>query len=300
MMTNQQRQAKYYAAHRDEINVRQRAAYYATPVECRPRRARLVTGVLAVAETPDTIESTAPNLRERYLLALLKRDAAIWKKHHRRENSSIGVDGDDAESAATAGATGNTFEGHQCRKCGGFLRYKSSHKCVACRRRQRQQWQHTAREQRIEQPNSIRAFAIELLKLTHHKDHDGREIGLTYDQIRDAVLRRFPTVKTPGRHYGRQTVLAYKELHEIASNLKRNGETIPFRPRRSRSDAGKRRAKATARPASASGRRVASDTGRASPANSRHRRHGHNPTEHPTSYMRKTEKQEAWSRSQFR
>lgn len=209
------------------------------------------------------------DLPSRYLLALMTRDAKIWKKHHRRENSAVGADADNVQSAATAdadnalsaatAATGNTFEGHQCRKCGGFLRYKSSHKCVECRR---QRNRAAAREQkRIEQPNSIRAFAIELIKVARHKDRDGREIGLTYDQIRDAVLRKFPTVKTPGRHYGRPTVLGFKELHEIASILKRNGETIPFRPRRPRSDAGKRRVKATAQPASAPARRVASHSG---------------------------------------
>jgi hypothetical protein len=42
-----------------------------------------VTGTLAAFEALDSVESVAPNLRERYLLALLRRDARIWKAHFR-------------------------------------------------------------------------------------------------------------------------------------------------------------------------------------------------------------------------
>ena len=65
-------QKRYRAAHRDEIDVRQLTAYHA----------RKITGTLATTEAPDAIESVAAwcrNLRESYLLALLERDAVIWK-----------------------------------------------------------------------------------------------------------------------------------------------------------------------------------------------------------------------------
>jgi hypothetical protein len=160
---------------------------------------------------------------------------------------------------------------------------------IAGQRRRRER----EREQR---PDSIRTFAAELIKIVDHTDQDGREWGLSYDVIRDRILRKFPTVKSGGPHQGKPTVAGFDVLHEIAWALKRDGIKLPLRPRRPRSDAGERRAKATARPAGASGRRVASDTGRASPANSRHRRHGHNPTNRPSPFLDSSyRKRERWA-----
>ena len=69
-------QQKYREAHRDEINARQLAAYRAKP--------KGVTGTMGATESPDVVDFSAPNLRERYLLALLKRDAKIWRAWYRR------------------------------------------------------------------------------------------------------------------------------------------------------------------------------------------------------------------------
>lgn len=80
--------------------------------------------------------------------------------------------------------------------------------------------------------NSISQFTEDLIKIAHHKDEDGREIGLDYDQIREAVLARFPKVLTRGPHQGNKTRLSVKEIIAKACDLNRNGVRLPFRPRR--------------------------------------------------------------------
>ena len=79
---------------------------------------------------------------------------------------------------------------------------------------------------------TIREYATELIKLTHHIDADRREIGFDYGFIHDQVLRKFPTVKISGPHTGRPTRMPIKELHELAHELNINGVKLPLRPRR--------------------------------------------------------------------
>jgi hypothetical protein len=79
---------------------------------------------------------------------------------------------------------------------------------------------------------SISQYTEDLIKVAHHKDEDGREIGLDYDQIRVAVLQRFPKVLTRGPHQGKRTKLSVKEIIAKACDLNRNGVRLPFRPRR--------------------------------------------------------------------
>jgi hypothetical protein len=80
--------------------------------------------------------------------------------------------------------------------------------------------------------NTIRDFAIELIKFVRSTDEDNRDIGLDYGYVRDAIIRKFPTVRSSGPHRGRPTKMPIKELHEIACELNRNGVKLPFRPRR--------------------------------------------------------------------
>lgn len=82
------------------------------------------------------------------------------------------------------------------------------------------------------QYTTIREYAIALIQLVHHRDADGRDIGFDYGMIHAAILRKFPTVKSDGPHKGKPTKMPFKELHEIACELNRNGVKLPFRPRR--------------------------------------------------------------------
>lgn len=84
---------------------------------------------------------------------------------------------------------------------------------------------------------SIAQFTEDLIKIAHHKDEDGRDIGLDYDQIREAVLARFPKVLTRGPHQGKKTRLSVKEIIAKACDLNRDGIRLPFRPRRKSSAA---------------------------------------------------------------
>lgn len=79
---------------------------------------------------------------------------------------------------------------------------------------------------------TIREYAEALVQLVQYTDSDGRAIGFDYGVIRDAVLRKFPTVPRKGPHRGRPTKMPYKELQEFACELNRRGVRLPFRPRR--------------------------------------------------------------------
>lgn len=79
---------------------------------------------------------------------------------------------------------------------------------------------------------TIREYAEALIQLVHYRDPDGRDIGFDYEYIRDAVLRKYPTVPRNGPHKGKPTKMPYKELQEFAAALNRNGVKLPFRPRR--------------------------------------------------------------------
>jgi hypothetical protein len=79
---------------------------------------------------------------------------------------------------------------------------------------------------------TIHEFAEKLVRLVHYRDGDKREIGFDYEYIRNAILRRFPTVKVGGPHKGRQTKMPYKELQKVTGELNRAGVKLPFRPRR--------------------------------------------------------------------
>lgn len=89
--------------------------------------------------------------------------------------------------------------------------------------------------------NTIREFATVLIQLVRHRDEDRRDIGFDYGDIHDAILRKFPTVKSNGPHRGRPTKMPIKELHEIACELNRNGVKLPFRPRRRTSNKAKKK-----------------------------------------------------------
>jgi hypothetical protein len=65
-------------------------------------------------------------------------------------------------------------------------------------------------------------------------DGDGRSVGLTDDIIRARLLERYPTVTTPGKHFGRPTVMGTKDLTEMATVLRREGVQLPVRPRQPR------------------------------------------------------------------
>jgi len=78
-------------------------------------------------------------------------------------------------------------------------------------------------------PDTIKGFATELLQQV-----DDRGVGLGYDDIRSRIVARFPTVTMRGRHHGQPTQMPVKELVLLASNLKSQGLTLPFRPRRLR------------------------------------------------------------------
>jgi hypothetical protein len=88
-----------------------------------------VIGTLAAIEPADRIESVAPNLRERYLLALLTRDAKIWRE---RQGKTERLDSGSGPAFAAFANTDKTCEGPPCKKCGGTLRYIKSRHCVAC------------------------------------------------------------------------------------------------------------------------------------------------------------------------
>jgi hypothetical protein len=64
---------------------------------------RGVAGTLAAFESLDSIKSIAPDLREKYLLALLKRDAAIWNETIRARERLTGRGEDQILGAGQAG-----------------------------------------------------------------------------------------------------------------------------------------------------------------------------------------------------
>jgi hypothetical protein len=79
---------------------------------------------------------------------------------------------------------------------------------------------------------TIHEFACKLVQLVHFHDAEGRGIGYDYTYIRDAILRRFPTVKIGGPHRGKPTKMSYKELQKVTGEFNRQGVKLPFRPRR--------------------------------------------------------------------
>jgi hypothetical protein len=78
---------------------------------------------------------------------------------------------------------------------------------------------------------TIREYAIALMMLVHHR-RDGRAYGYDYGNIRECILKKFPTVKNTGPHHGRPTKMSFKDLIEIGCELNRDGVKLPFRPRR--------------------------------------------------------------------
>lgn len=79
---------------------------------------------------------------------------------------------------------------------------------------------------------TIREYAEALITLVRCHDEDGRDMGFDYEYIRNAILRKFPTVPRNGPHKGKTTKMPYKELQEFACELNRRGIRLPFRPRR--------------------------------------------------------------------
>ena len=130
-------QQKYREANRDEINARQLAAYH---------ERKGVTGTMHVVELPDVVDFSALNLRERYLLALLERDAVIWKKRYYLEFLLRNNDGEilsshesfvepygEPQPRRRAPRTGKKYQAEApCGKCGTSYRYVSTKQCVEC------------------------------------------------------------------------------------------------------------------------------------------------------------------------
>lgn len=79
---------------------------------------------------------------------------------------------------------------------------------------------------------TIREYATELILRVDRIDVHGRFIGFDYEHIRAAILAKFPVVTYPGPHRGKPTRMTYKELHEMACGLNRDGVRLPVRPRR--------------------------------------------------------------------
>jgi len=82
------------------------------------------------------METTAPNLREQYMAALLARDAKIWHERHRasdllRDDESEVLSPLEAARVKPRTPT-PTYEGVPCRTCGGTERYVSTRHCIAC------------------------------------------------------------------------------------------------------------------------------------------------------------------------
>lgn len=73
---------------------RQRTAQNGIEGPAAVRKYEGVTGTMAAIEAPDRIESVAPNLREMYLLALLKRDAKIWHQAQHEHGRAMSTDDD--------------------------------------------------------------------------------------------------------------------------------------------------------------------------------------------------------------
>jgi hypothetical protein len=148
--TPEEHRARYHARHRDEINAAHRARYHerkaagTLPPSQRPKCQHPVTGTLGAIEAPDSVESTAPNLREKYLLALLTRDAVIWHEHEKTFERGANdealsstqaqriVPHATAETPKTRTKRSSVFYGRQCQTCGGTERYISTGNCVAC------------------------------------------------------------------------------------------------------------------------------------------------------------------------
>ena len=150
MMTNEERKATRHAAYLR----RKVAGYYAIKPES-------VTGTMGAIESPDSVESIAPNLREKYLAALLARDAKVWRKHQSAAECAMGHDDglspgeasktkhvlSEAEKHAAndgrpksltrqaAIATGamKYIRERPCAKCGGNIFYTNNCACVGCR-----------------------------------------------------------------------------------------------------------------------------------------------------------------------
>jgi hypothetical protein len=119
-----------------------------------------ITGTLGAVETADIIEFTAPNLRERYLLGLLTRDAKIWRERKAVAEQFIGHDNDphvpphtprkpsgETEQQAERVAAGNAraaaitagektyIRPKPCKRCGGNVFLVRNYACIECSRR---------------------------------------------------------------------------------------------------------------------------------------------------------------------
>lgn len=77
----------------------------------------------------------------------------------------------------------------------------------------------------------IRTYAEELLMVVVHVKDDGLKIGMSYADILAKVKERYPTVPTPGPHFGKPPKITVKELQFITSRLRERGIFPPHRPR---------------------------------------------------------------------
>jgi hypothetical protein len=83
------------------------------------------------------------DLEQAYLLALLTRDAKIWREHQTKQKMMCGPSRNDDEQLSSSQASkpvklphvpAQTYHGDPCRTCGGTERYLGGRYCVACHR----------------------------------------------------------------------------------------------------------------------------------------------------------------------
>jgi hypothetical protein len=91
--------------------------------------------------------------------------------------------------------------------------------------------QHVVTHQGRSDVPTVKAFLTEQLMIVDHRDSDGRPIGLDYNEIAARLLKAFPTVLRPGSGQGQPPSTDRKTLHELAYQLRREGHSLPHRPR---------------------------------------------------------------------
>jgi ribosomal protein L37E len=143
----------------EELKASRHAAYLRRKVEgYYAKEPEPVTGTMGAIEAPDKMESIAPNLREKYLLALLRRDAVIWRQYRSANDHAMAQDdamSPEQASRPTPHSIGKTFQGQPCRKCGSTERYINTKDCAACDRTRAAQHFHNNKGTKLT-PHTVR------------------------------------------------------------------------------------------------------------------------------------------------
>ena|SRR5579863_2450379 len=95
-----------------------------------------VIGTFCVGESPDHIKvgGGIGDLREMYLLALLRRDAGLWHERQRRQECFTEHEATKNDEHKKPGDAGKYYRDEPCLICGTNLRYVSTRSCVECLR----------------------------------------------------------------------------------------------------------------------------------------------------------------------